>query len=106
MNSVTLTITVLCLINFVTAYVYIQRVEKINGGCYHLDFGQIENKGVVYNDERCESLSCNADGVEALVHGEGCGSIGFDKENCKLVAGEGHYPSCCPSPVCKKPDEE
>ncbi|XP_076342028.1 uncharacterized protein LOC143242484 [Tachypleus tridentatus] len=103
MNRVTFIIVVLCLINFATAFVFIQRVEKINGGCYHADFGQIENGGVAYDDKNCVSLTCDADGPEALLHGKGCGSYGFDKENCKLVPGKGHHPLCCPVPVCKKP---
>ncbi|XP_022243719.1 toxin-like protein 14 [Limulus polyphemus] len=106
MKFLTLTLITLCFITFSAAYLFREIVEKKNGGCYLPDFGQIENKGVVYNDEKCEIRVCDADGDEAFINGAGCGVIGIDDPNCKLVPGEGHYPSCCPAPICKKPDNK
>ncbi|XP_022243920.1 toxin-like protein 14 [Limulus polyphemus] len=103
MKVLMLSLVTLCFFTFVTAYVYIKKVEKKNDGCYDSDFGQIDNQGVIYNDSRCERLDCDANGAEAFIYGAGCGAISVDNPNCKLVPGEGHYPSCCPAPICVSP---
>ncbi|XP_076329875.1 toxin-like protein 14 [Tachypleus tridentatus] len=99
MKILMLNLVTLCFLSFVTTYVYIKKVEKKNGGCYDSDFGHVDNHDVLYND-RCERLDCDADGDEAFLYGAGCGTISIDNTKCKLLPGEGHYPYCCPAPVC------
>ncbi|XP_076342015.1 uncharacterized protein LOC143242479 [Tachypleus tridentatus] len=106
MRFLTVVLFTVCLISFAKAYAYVEKVEERNGGCYHPDIGHIANGGVVYNDKECEQRKCTLGEAGPIISTYGCGVISIKDPNCKLLPGEGSYPSCCPAPVCKKPNQE